>query len=233
MATIATERGPRPVQLVLNLGNSQLLPAPTIMEFLTAKAAAADPPLLLMFNARVSQREKYQGSLFIRQSVIAILDPRWAHYDHYYSIMFAFTESLRSTDEAAAAMNRSGATSLPADTFRNPAYALAPDSHSHILLKTYNTDNPFIDVDGADTLCCPMEVVAVDGRSYNAAIVDDAIFEQLPYSSGLGSTLSAASKTTMLDFIGTNTAAAYADIEVDYRYGVSIITHIDRVRKYP
>ncbi len=233
VASVATEQGAKTVQLVLDLGTGRDVPAPHVAAFLASKAGLDNPPLLLAFNVRLSQKDTYIASLFMRQSIIAVLDPQWHHYDFYAAALTAHTMALRASDEGVAATTQPGASALPADTFGNPDFALADGTYTHVTVKTYNTDDPFINLDLTDKLCCPLEVITVDGSSSNAAIVDDEIFAKLPSSAALGSSLSGATTHQMLDFLASDTTAAYADITVESRYGYSIVTSMSNVGRIP
>ncbi len=233
VASVATDQGPKTAQLVLDLGTGRDVPAPHIASFLTAKAAEDSPPLLLAFNARLSQKDKYHASLFMRPVIIAVLDPAWHHYDYYANELTAHTMSLRASDEGVAATTNPGANALPSDTFGNPDYALAAGTYTHVTVKVYNTDDPFVIMDTTDQLCCPLEIITHDGRSSNAAIIDDAIFSKLPSSAELGSALSDATTHRMLNYLASDTTAAYADITVEDRHGTSIITRMTNVGRIP
>ncbi len=114
----------------------------------------------------------------------------------------------------------------PEDHFHHAAYTLHPGHYPNVELRLYPTNNPTIPMNNKPTPCCPMEITTSDGKQLTTAIVDDSVFDALPYKEMLGSPLSMADIPQVMSLLGNITNAILADIDVVPKYGTTIISKL-------
>ncbi len=233
MSSIATNEGVKNIQIVITLESRKPNQySPALEDWLCAEAADKNTRLVAVWNYPTDHRNMaYDGSIYIKNGIFAIVDPSWPGYNYLHTPMMQHTTQLKRSKDAIEAeyvkpKEEDTDTPMPADRFKDSAYCLPPCKYINVEMKPYMTDEPIISINATPKTVFPVQITKSDGNTYTSAIVDDSVFNKTPIKKKVNEPLSGITTPHMLRLLGTTHETILVDIEVTKKYGTSVITNL-------
>ncbi len=229
LGAVATEHGPKKLEAILELANrpSSKAGAPVVDIF---TRSLTDPSPLLIFGAKISKTAGYNAAFFVRNANIMRMDPAWPHYAYIKAGLSHLTDELRKPNPATPTASSAAATSTSTAATATTNLSPAAD-YNNATIRTYSSPNPTITINGVKTPCCTMEITTADGSTHTAAIVDDSVLSQLPYSNRLSTPLASTPLRNLATFLGSDHPAVLANLTVASEHDASIIKTLTFIKE--
>ncbi len=229
ICAVATQHGPKIVEAILQLsGHAGLKAGEPINHLWTG--SIVHQPLLLAFNAKITQKDNHNAAFYARTAITCRLYPNYPHYDFYKTGLLHLATELRSAVGYGATQPAAAAATMPStDQYVNPAYGAEPGVYTNATINTYNTTDPTVTINGNKQPCCTLEITTDQGNKVMAAIIDDDVFKQLPYHNNLNTPLATTPICDMVDFLSEDHPGIIATVTIANKYDTSIVTNLTNI----